>query len=439
MSRVGIFPAPGSAEGYVELGATSQGRLFRKHVLTIGKQFIHPKTGKPLTLGEDAWQQMKTNFDTKRITPIVQFPLVGKDNSHTEAVEANAGECVGLEREGDRVIAVIDVRDPAIADKIGSTILGASAMLHMDARDPRTAERAGVALLHVAATNRPALVDLSPYEAVVAASGEAFDVLPDGSVLPPTLLMLCQSEADPPVMLSPPTCPDSQPPDYGRPAMPYATYDLRDEIDRLGLQATRLSIGGRGTKPEYDHAKIEAERQQSASLSAEAITEEDVTGAALELSARTGGRASFGDIMAAAREMAFTADERTAREPANVAQALTALANRLGGTDDPDVLALTAASESERIFGLAAHPAKAGRKVTTKNRAHSDPHEDASAEDPDAAIARYLKMHADEWGKEALHAGRHGSTSYPAKSAAQREAEETRSLAGGRPQNRITR
>lgn len=438
MSSVGIFPAPSSAEGYAELGATPQGRLFRKHVLTIGKQFVHPKTGKPITLGEDAWQQMKANFDTKRITPIVQFPLVGKDNAHTEAVEANAGECVGLEREGDRVIAVLDVRDPAVADKIGSTILGASAMLHLDARDPQTAERAGCALLHVAATNRPALVDLAPYEAVVAASGEAYDWLPDGSVLPPTVLMLCASEADdPPVMLSP-ARPDNNPrPGTGRHHMPYAsTYDKQaDDIARLGLEAMRLS-SGRASRPSYDHAKIEAERQESASLSAEdVITEADCTAAALELSARTSGQASFGDIMAAARELAFSRDERTAREPANVAAALADLAGRLGGTDDPDALALTAASESERIIGLTAHPAKSGRghMVTTRGknaRAHSDPAEDASTEDPAAAVARYVKMRADLFGGEALDAGSHGTTRYSVRSAAQREREEQRERAG---------
>lgn len=440
MSRVGIFPAPGgSDEGYVELGATPQGRRFSKHILTIGRQFVHPKTGKPITLGEDAWQQMKSNFDAKRITPIVQFPIVGADNRHTESPLANAGECVDLIRDGDKVIAVIDVRDEAIAAKVGSTILGASAMLHLDARDPQTAERAGVALLHVAATNRPALVDLDDYAEVVAASAEAFDILPDGSVLAPSVLMLCASEADvPEVMLSPDNSPR---PDSGRHPMPYAsTYDRdRDEIGRLGLQAQRLSSGGRGTKPEYDHARIEAEREESASLSAAAVTEADCTGAALELSARAGGRASFGDIMSAARELAFSRDEATAKEPASLAAALADLAGRLGGTDDPDALALTAASESERIFGLARHPAKSGKSgmVSTETRAHTTDEDPRDEDQPARGRETHKKIRAiieanphlftDGKGREGASSG---SQSYPLKSGAQREAGQRRAEGG---------
>jgi hypothetical protein len=102
---------------------------------------------------------------------------------------------------------------------------------------------------------------------------------------------------------------------------------------------------------------------------------------------------------------------------------------------DAEILRLTTDQENEDIFGLA-HPQKAGRKVTTRSRAHAPDEEDATAEDPDAAVERYRQMIEDTWGAEARHAGSHGSTSYPAKSPTQREREERRALAGGRPQSR---
>jgi hypothetical protein len=96
---------------------------------------------------------------------------------------------------------------------------------------------------------------------------------------------------------------------------------------------------------------------------------------------------------------------------------------------DAEIIRLTSDEQNEDMFGLA-HPAKSGVRVTTKTRAHAPDEEDATTEDPDAEIARYLKMHAEEWGAESRHAGSHGSESYPAKSPQQREAEEKRARAG---------
>jgi hypothetical protein len=85
MSEIGIVPGVPGAGGYVELGASPQGRLFSKHILTINKQFLHPKTGRPITLGEQAWQQMKANFDSKRIIQAVSFPLANdRKRAHRE-------------------------------------------------------------------------------------------------------------------------------------------------------------------------------------------------------------------------------------------------------------------------------------------------------------------------------------------------------------------
>lgn len=63
-------------------------------------------------------------------------------------------------------------------------------------------------------------------------------------------------------------------------------------------------------------------------------------------------------------------------------------------------------------------PARAGREVTTATQAHALEEEDATTEDPAAAIERFTRAAAR-------------APSYPARSPAQREAEERRALAGG--------
>ncbi len=450
MPELAIVPGVPGAEPYVELGESAQGRVFRKHLITINKTFLHPKTGRPITLGEDAWRQMKDSFDTKRIIQQPVFTLADENNRHSESPLNVAGLVTALEREGDRVVATIDVKDPAVAERIADGRLpGASAMLALDAKDPQTAERAGAALLHVCGTLRPALVDLGPYESVVAACGPAFETMPDGSVLGPQVLMLCQSEVDPvPLELAEPDYqhePDYR--DYGGAAGMDEDF-LRGEAARLGLLAYQVS-SGRGSKLEY--GLVITDRDRNTALSAEAeITDEEIIGATRELAERH--QVSFSAVSMMSHDGHIRAglghDVRSrARVLGEVAVALSR--GRLEVDDEQivslsqarrdgedEILRLTSSDEaSEDMFGLARHPSKAGRKLTTKGRAHAPDEEDATTEDPDAAIARYLKMHAEEWGKEALHAGSHGTTSYPPKSAAQREDEEKRAQAG-RPAGR---
>jgi hypothetical protein len=300
VSELGVVPSPDSP--YLELGDFAQGsRLFRKQILHLNRQFIHPKTGKPIVLGDREWRAMKANFDGKRVTDIVAFPLANDRNQHVENPLANAGLVTALEREGDAVFATIDVRDPAVAERIADGRLpGASAFLHLDAKDPRTGERTGAALLHVCGTLRPTLVDLAPYEEVVAATAEAFDVMPDGSVLPPTVLMLCQSELDDagrPVLLAADD-EDLAPapePDYGAPVHDY-DY-LRDEAARLGLGAQRVSLN-LPSRPSYDHVAVEQERRELAGLSAPEITDEDILEATGELAEQHGVSTDAVHVMA---------------------------------------------------------------------------------------------------------------------------------------------
>ena len=251
MPEVGIVPAPDSP--YVELDATSPARRFSKHILTVGETFVHPESGKPLTVDESWWADLKKNWDDK-VVPICQFPAADERNRHTENPLLNLGRVVDLRRQGNRIYADIEVPDPSVADKIGTTILGASAMLHMDYPDPRSGRRRGKALVHVAATNHPHLVSLEPYSELAASAAELHEVLPDGSVLAPHLLMLCADQSGyAAVMLADPDYVDDLP-DYrddgGTVAMSREDQ-WQDDIGRLALEAMAISgsNGGKGSMP----------------------------------------------------------------------------------------------------------------------------------------------------------------------------------------------
>lgn len=161
---------PSSESDYVELARTTQGRLFRKHILNKG-ELIHPNTKKPIKIDDSFVDQLIDNFDN-RVCDIVQVPLAGVKNEHTEDPNRNIGEVVGVEAQGNKVYALIDARDKAAADKLGKTLLGASAMMHLDYTDTRTGQKVGPALLHVCVTNRPYVVELDDYEELLAASVE---------------------------------------------------------------------------------------------------------------------------------------------------------------------------------------------------------------------------------------------------------------------------
>lgn len=143
-----------------------QGRLFRKHILNLGP--LHYK-GQTLNLDDQWYDQLRHNWDAG-VCPIVQVPLADAQNRHSEAPNQNLGEVVGVERSGKKVYALIDARQDA--DKFGKTYLGASAFMHMNYEDTRTGRKVGPALLHVAVTNRPHVVDLDDYEEVVTATAD---------------------------------------------------------------------------------------------------------------------------------------------------------------------------------------------------------------------------------------------------------------------------
>lgn len=165
-----------SDEPYVELSETKKGKVFRKEILKMGGSFVHPadKT-KRITIDRDFAQKLVDNFRAG-VCDIVQFPLVNDKNQHVENPDANLGRVIDLSYDDSSVWATVDVRKSA--EDIGSTILGASAMMSLDYVDTITGKRKGPTLLHVAATNRPYLTNLAPYESVALSNyGEEYVML----------------------------------------------------------------------------------------------------------------------------------------------------------------------------------------------------------------------------------------------------------------------
>lgn len=170
-----IIPGVGTGD-YIELaarpGVKATGKLFKKQILKWGS-FVHPKSpGKKITVDRDFAEQLILNF-TNGECDIVQFPMVNDKNQHVEGPDRNLGEVIDLDYDEKGVNAYIDVRkNPG---DIGTTVLGASAMMHLDYTDSLTGAHVGPTLLHVAATNRPYLTNLAPFSEVIAASADTPD------------------------------------------------------------------------------------------------------------------------------------------------------------------------------------------------------------------------------------------------------------------------
>lgn len=175
MGDVIIIPSPSQSDGYAELAAPGIDQVtgrryprFRKHILNLG---VLKYKGHEYKLDDSWYARLKDNFNAG--VSMVQVPLANDSNQHTEDPLKNTGEVVGLEREGNKVYTVIEVRKPRVAEGIrDKTILGASAFLAMDYTDTRSGRKVGPALLHHCITNRPYVLDLEPYQEIVAATAD---------------------------------------------------------------------------------------------------------------------------------------------------------------------------------------------------------------------------------------------------------------------------
>lgn len=188
MGDVVVIPSPFAGE-YVELAGPGKDSVtgqkyprFRKHLLNLG---MLKYGGQEYQLDENWYNRLKDNFTSG--VSMVQVPLANDSNKHVEDPLRNSGEVVGIEREGNRVYDIIEVRRPDVAEGLrNKTIMGASAFLSMNYKDTRTDRHVGPALLHHCLTNRPYVLDLEPYQEIVAASADTEDdniiVLSEGSM-----------------------------------------------------------------------------------------------------------------------------------------------------------------------------------------------------------------------------------------------------------------
>ena len=147
----------------------TQGKLFKKMLFRFG-EFAHPNNpAYKVKVDRKFYEDLKRNFDNG-VCPIVQVPLADADNRHSEAPDRNLGQAVDLTADEEGIYAYLDIRKHA--EDMGSTILGASAKVSLNYIDTRTSQKVGPTLLHVAATNRPYLVDLKDYEPVALSNSD---------------------------------------------------------------------------------------------------------------------------------------------------------------------------------------------------------------------------------------------------------------------------
>lgn len=178
MSELGsvILPSTDDKEGFVELAKTNTGRLFRKQILHMAAEFTHPAAkGKKIKVDEAMAKSLSDNFKAG-YCDIVQVPIVDGKNQHTEDPLRNIGEVVDVDYDKNGVYAVIDARNADHAEKLGKTLIGASALMHLNYEDTKTGNKVGPTLLHVAVTNRPYITNLKGYEEIVAASADSLGV-----------------------------------------------------------------------------------------------------------------------------------------------------------------------------------------------------------------------------------------------------------------------
>lgn len=168
LGLVALAAPSGDDAGFVELARTQKGRLFRKQILKMGEDFVHPSNPtKKIHVDSQLAESLVRNFQAG-VCDIVQVPIANDLNQHVEDPLRNAGEVVNLSYDDKGVYAMIDARKHA--DDFGNTLLGASALMHMNYSDTGTGEGKGPTLLHVAVTNRPYLTNLEGFEEVIAAS-----------------------------------------------------------------------------------------------------------------------------------------------------------------------------------------------------------------------------------------------------------------------------
>lgn len=182
MDGFAIVP-PEKGDGFVELSRSTSGRVFRKQILHYGDLLYPGVKGGKVKVDEAFADKLITNFSNK-VADIVQVPKAGSNNEHTEDPDRNIGEVINVLKTAKGVYVDMDVRTDD-ADKIGKTLLGASAMLHLNYTDTRTGQKVGPTLLHTAITNRPYVTELEDFEELARLSAPGADITTQMVVLTP--------------------------------------------------------------------------------------------------------------------------------------------------------------------------------------------------------------------------------------------------------------
>lgn len=169
-----VIVPPQRGDQFVELSRSRQGRVFRKQILKYEDLLYPGVKGGKVKIDEAFADALKKNFDAK-VCDIVQVPKAGPNNEHTEDPDRNIGEVIGVVKATNGIYVDIDARSEEDANKLGKTLLGASAMMHLDYTDTRTGKHVGPTLLHVAVTNRPYVTDLEDFEELAMLSAPGAD------------------------------------------------------------------------------------------------------------------------------------------------------------------------------------------------------------------------------------------------------------------------
>lgn len=265
-------------------GVQPSGRVFKKQILKWGS-FVHPKNKDVRIKVDRAFaDKLITNFSNKACD-IVQVPIVDDQNRHSEDPTRNLGEVIDIDCDAKGVNVYIDARKHA--DDLGRTLLGASAMMHLNYEDTTTGAKVGPTLLHVAATNRPYITKLDPFNEVVAASADTPDevVLMTAEEPEPDVEETEQHNGEQPE--EQPEIPESEPAsqpeqDEAPEPAPGGETMTKDELiaalrDQHGIDVAALEEAAAGA---------EEVAQLSATLGNDELSLRDVAEAVLELSQR---------------------------------------------------------------------------------------------------------------------------------------------------------
>lgn len=133
--------------------AAASGQRFWKDLIRVGR-WVNPRAGFALDVDRARLERWKANFDAMR-TAGLRVPLPW---GHSYDPRDNAGFVDALELRDGALWALLDIADPAAAERLGKTVRAVSVSVHPDFVDG-SGRRWGEVIEHVALTNYPIVTD----------------------------------------------------------------------------------------------------------------------------------------------------------------------------------------------------------------------------------------------------------------------------------------